>query len=101
MSKKDSRKPIQTESKPHAPKKGVIEIDGEIIEAMRNANFRVKLKNGVEIICVINGKMRMHNIKILVGDNVKVEMSPYDLTKGRICYKYKPNVKPIEPDENN
>ncbi|MCC7232141.1 MAG: translation initiation factor IF-1 [Bacteroidia bacterium] len=63
--------------------------DGVIIEALSNAMFRVELENGHEIIAHISGKMRMHYIKILPGDKVKVEMSPYDLTKGRITYRYK------------
>jgi translation initiation factor IF-1 len=66
-----------------------IEIDGTIIEALSNAMFKVELENGHVIIAHISGKMRMHYIKILPGDKVKVEMSPYDLTKGRICYRYK------------
>ena len=63
--------------------------DGVITEALSNAMFRVELENGHEIIAHISGKMRMHYIKILPGDKVKVEMSPYDLTKGRITYRYK------------
>ncbi len=70
-------------------KQGVIEQDGSIIEALSNAMFRVELENGHEIIAHISGKMRMHYIKILPGDKVKVELSPYDLTKGRITYRYK------------
>ncbi len=66
-----------------------IEQDGTIIEALSNAMFRVELENGHVIIAHISGKMRMHYIKILPGDKVKVEMSPYDLTKGRITYRYK------------
>jgi translation initiation factor IF-1 len=66
-----------------------IEIDGTIVEALSNAMFKVELENGHVIIAHISGKMRMHYIKILPGDKVKVEMSPYDLTKGRICYRYK------------
>lgn len=66
-----------------------IEIDGTIIEALSNAMFKVELENGHVIIAHISGKMRMHYIKILPGDKVKVEMSPYDLSKGRICYRYK------------
>ena len=62
--------------------------DGTILEALSNAMFRVELENGHVIICHISGKMRMHYIKILPGDKVQVEMSPYDLTKGRICYRY-------------
>ncbi|MBO7477586.1 MAG: translation initiation factor IF-1 [Salinivirgaceae bacterium] len=70
-------------------KQASIEQDGTIIEALSNAMFRVQLENGLEIIAHISGKMRMHYIKILPGDKVKVEMSPYDLTKGRIAFRYK------------
>lgn len=70
-------------------KQANIEQDGVITEALSNAMFRVELENGHEIIAHISGKMRMHYIKILPGDKVKVEMSPYDLTKGRITYRYK------------
>ncbi len=59
------------------------------MEALSNAMFRVKLQNGHEIIATISGKMRMHYIRILPGDKVQVEMSPYDLTRGRISYRYK------------
>ena len=69
-------------------KQSAIEQDGTIKEALSNAMFRVELENGVEIIAHISGKMRMHYIKILPGDKVKVEMSPYDLTKGRISFRY-------------
>ena len=70
-------------------KQAAIEQDGTIKEALSNAMFRVELENGVEIIAHISGKMRRHYIKILPGDKVKVEMSPYDLTNGRICFRYK------------
>ena len=70
-------------------KQPAIEQDGAIIEALSNATFRVELENGHEISAHISGKMRMNYIKILPGDKVKVEMSPYDLTKGRITYRYK------------
>ncbi|CAN5514414.1 translation initiation factor IF-1 [soil metagenome] len=70
-------------------KQSSIEQDGTIKEALSNAMFRVELENGHEIIAHISGKMRMNYIKILPGDKVKVEMSPYDLTKGRITYRYK------------
>jgi translation initiation factor IF-1 len=70
-------------------KQKAIEQDGTILEALSNAMFRVELENGHEIIAHISGKMRMHYIKILPGDKVKVEMSPYDLTKGRISFRYK------------
>ncbi|KXK45916.1 MAG: translation initiation factor IF-1 [Bacteroidetes bacterium OLB10] len=70
-------------------KQSSIEQDGTIIEALSNAMFRVELENGHEIIAHISGKMRMNYIKILPGDKVRLEMSPYDLTKGRITYRYK------------
>ena len=66
-----------------------IEQDGTILEALSNAMFRVQLENGHVLVAHISGKMRMHYIKILVGDKVKLEMSPYDLTKGRITLRYK------------
>ena len=68
-------------------KQAAIEKDGTIIEALSNAMFRVELDNGHVITAHISGKMRMHYIKILPGDKVKVEMSPYDLTKGRIAFR--------------
>ncbi|MCF0189245.1 MAG: translation initiation factor IF-1 [Bacteroidaceae bacterium] len=70
-------------------KQNVIEQDGVITEALSNAMFHVELENGHELTCTISGKMRMHYIKILPGDKVRVEMSPYDLTKGRISFRYK------------
>lgn len=70
-------------------KQASIEQDGTIVEALSNAMFRVELENGHRVIAHISGKMRMHYIKILPGDRVKLEMSPYDLTKGRIVYRYK------------
>ncbi|MBI3519411.1 MAG: translation initiation factor IF-1 [Bacteroidetes bacterium] len=70
-------------------KQANIELDGIIIESLSNAMFRVELENGHVVIAHISGKMRMHYIKILTGDKVKLEMSPYDLTKGRITYRYK------------
>lgn len=66
-----------------------IQQDGVITEALSNAMFRVELQNGHVITAHISGKMRMHYIRILPGDKVKVEMSPYDLTKGRITFRYK------------
>lgn len=70
-------------------KDDVIEVDGKIIEALPNATFRVELPNGHVILCHIAGKMRMHYIKILPGDTVKIELTPYSLDKGRITYRYK------------
>ncbi len=66
-----------------------IEQDGVVVESLGNAMFRVELENGHIITAHISGKMRMHYIKILPGDKVKLEMSPYDLTKGRITFRYK------------
>lgn len=70
-------------------KQNSIEQDGIIKEALSNAMFRVELENGHEVIAHISGKMRMNYIKILPGDKIKIEMSPYDLSKGRIIYRYK------------
>ena len=70
-------------------KQASIEQDGVIVEALSNAMFKVELGNGHEVICHISGKMRMFYIKILPGDKVAVEMSPYDLTKGRITWRDK------------
>lgn len=70
-------------------KQAAIEQDGTIIEALSNAMFRVELENGHEITAHISGKMRMHYIKILKGDKVVVELSPYDLSRGRIIYRVK------------
>jgi len=70
-------------------KQGPIKIDGGVTETLPNATFKVKLDNEHQILAHISGKMRMHFIKILVGDKVSVELSPYDLTKGRITYRYK------------
>ena len=67
----------------------VIEQDGVIVEALSNAMFRVELENGHPIIAHLSCKMRLHYIRILPGDKVKVEMSPYDLSKGRIVFRYK------------
>ena len=71
------------------PKQSSIKQDGIIKEALSNAMFKVELQNGHVIVAHISGKMRMHYIKILPGDKVQIEMSPYDLTKGRISYRYK------------
>ncbi|RJQ39821.1 MAG: translation initiation factor IF-1 [Nitrospiraceae bacterium] len=71
------------------PKEENIEVEGTIVETLPNAMFRVKLENGQIILAYISGKMRMHFIKILPGDKVTVELSPYDLTRGRITYRFK------------
>lgn len=70
-------------------KADILEIDGEVTELLPNTKFRVKLTNGFKVIAHISGKMRMHFIKILPGDKVTVEISKYDLTKGRIIYRSK------------
>jgi len=69
--------------------KDVIETEGIVVEPLPNAMFRVELENGYQILAHISGKMRMHYIRILPGDKVQVEISPYDLTKGRIVYRTK------------
>ncbi len=70
-------------------KADVVELEGEVLEALPNAMFKVKLENGHEILAHISGKMRMHYIKILPGDKVTVELSVYDLNRGRITFRYK------------
>lgn len=70
-------------------KESAIKIDGTILETLPNATFKVELENGHVVLAHISGKMRMHFIKILPGDKVTVELSPYDLSRGRIIYRYK------------
>lgn len=70
-------------------KKDVLEIEGTIVEPLPNATFRVALDNGIEVLAHISGKMRMNYIRITKGDRVQVELSPYDLTRGRITYRYR------------
>ena len=70
-------------------KEDVIEIEGIVNETLPNAMFKVELENGHELLAHVSGKIRMHNIKILPGDKVTVELSPYDLTRGRITYRFK------------
>ena len=70
-------------------KEEAIKIDGAVLETLPNATFRVELENGHKVLAHISGKMRMHFIKILPGDKVTVELSPYDLNRGRIIYRYK------------
>ena len=73
------------------PQDNIIEIEGEIIEALPNALFRIRLKTGQEILGHLSGKMRIHYIKVVAGDWVKVEMTPYDLSKGRIVKRLNQN----------
>jgi len=70
-------------------KEDVIEVEGTVLEALPNANFKVELENGHEVLAHVSGKIRMHFIRILPGDKVTVELSPYDLTRGRITYRFK------------
>lgn len=71
------------------PKKDAIEVEGKVIEPLPNAMFRVELENGHKILAHVSGKIRMNFIRILPGDRVLLELSPYDLTRGRILYRYK------------
>lgn len=71
------------------PKEDAIQVEGTVIETLPNAMFRVELENGHKVLAHVSGKMRMHFIKILPGDKVLVELSPYDLTRGRITYRSK------------
>lgn len=70
-------------------KQDMIEVEGTVVEALPNANFKVALENGAQILATISGKLRMNYIRILPGDKVTVEMSPYDLTRGRITWRTK------------
>ena len=79
------RKPLEEQK----VKKDVIEAVGTVQEALPNAMFRVKLESGHEVLAHISGKMRMYYIRILLGDRVQVELSPYDLTRGRITYRFR------------
>ncbi len=71
------------------PKEEAIEVEGRVVEPLPNAMFRVELENGHKVLAHVSGKMRMHYIRILPGDRVKLELSPYDLTRGRITYRIK------------
>jgi len=75
-------------------KKDAIEVEGKVVELLPNTMFRIELANGHRILAHISGKMRLHFIRILPGDKVMVEMSPYDLTKGRITYRHKNENSP-------
>lgn len=70
-------------------KEDMIEVEGTVVETLPNAMFKVELENGFEVLAHVSGKIRVNYIRILPGDRVKVEMSPYDLTKGRITYRFK------------
>jgi translation initiation factor IF-1 len=79
----------EAEERHVAKKDGAIEMEGTVVEPLPNAMFRVELQNGHRVLAHISGKMRMHYIRILPGDRVVVALTPYDLTRGRIVYRYK------------
>jgi translation initiation factor IF-1 len=81
--------PIERSAEDMPKKDGAIEIEGTVVESLPNAFFRVELDNGHKVLAHISGKMRMHYIRILPDDRVVVELSPYDLSRGRIVYRYK------------
>ncbi|GDX28869.1 MAG: translation initiation factor IF-1 [Ilumatobacteraceae bacterium] len=89
MCEKDSSVPTNKEALLAQPKEDAIVLDGTILESLPNAMFRVELENGHKVLAHISGKMRMHYIRILPGDKVQVELTPYDLTRGRITYRFK------------
>ncbi len=78
----------RTDDKAKTKEKDVIEVEGTVTEALPNAMFKVKLDTGHDVLAHISGKMRMYYIRILLGDRVRVELSPYDLTRGRITYRF-------------
>jgi translation initiation factor IF-1 len=79
----------QRKERPNIKHSDKIEVEGVVIDAMPNAMFKVKLENGHEVLAHISGKIRMNYITILMGDRVQLELSPYDLTRGRITYRYR------------
>jgi len=86
--KSDKNKPRRSELT-QTPKEEAIEVEGTVVEPLPNAFFRVELANGHKVLARVSGKIRMHFIRILPGDRVLVELSPYDLSQGRITYRYK------------
>jgi translation initiation factor IF-1 len=78
-------------------KDGKIDVEGTVTEALPGTQFRVRLDSGHEVLAYLSGKMRKYYIRILLGDRVRVELSPYDLTRGRIVYRYKRSVQPEQP----
>ncbi len=84
-----AKKRADTVAKTATPKEEAIEVEGTIVEPLPNAMFRVELANGHRVLAHVSGKIRMHFIRILPGDRVLVELSPYDLSHGRITYRYK------------
>ena len=71
-----------------------VEVEGTVVEALPNTQFKVRLDNGHEVLSYLSGRMRRYYIRILLGDRVRVEISPYDMTRGRITYRYKKNANP-------
>ena len=84
-----SREAIREEKKQSMGKEEKIYMEGTVIEALPNTQFRVELDNGHEVLAYLSGKMRRYYIRVLLGDRVRVELSPYDLSRGRIVYRYK------------
>ena len=78
-------------------KEDLIEMSGQVLEVLPDARYRVKLDNGHELVAYTNGKMRKHHIRILAGDKVSLELSPYDLTKGRITFRHIEGRPPMNP----
>lgn len=87
--KKKKKRQAQSQSDQSAKESDAIEVTGTVVEALPNAMFKVELENGHTVLAHISGKMRRHFIRILRGDRVSVELSPYDLTRGRLVYRYK------------
>lgn len=87
--KKKKRPDADTENKGPIQKADAVVVEGVVVDSLPNARFKVKMENGHEVLAHISGKMRKHFIRILNGDKVTVELSPYDLTRGRITYRYK------------
>lgn len=83
------RRRTKTAKVQQTPKEDVLEVEGTVVEPLPNAMFRVELENGHRVLAHVSGRIRMHFIRILPGDRVTVELSPYDLTRGRIVYRYK------------
>jgi len=87
--RRKKQKKTQTKSQPQTTESDAIEVTGTVVEALPNAMFKVELENGHEVLAHVSGKMRRHFIRILRGDRVTVELSPYDLSRGRITYRSK------------
>ena len=84
-----AKRALESGQRPASTKEKGIELEGTVVEPLPNCMFRVELQNGLKVLAHVSGKMRMHFIRILAGDKVTVELSPYDLSRGRITYRYK------------